>query len=180
MDFLPVLSSVNLRGDDLVLRIDIDSAGKQGHDAKAQILELLNCPSPTESYKAIKNYVSELVEYELFEDEVEFSFDYGWREVTVPCSSWSLKDSALNKDDLIVRSQSLSKNLESYARKYHAVDRDYSRLRAKLRRDAEKEIESAKRKIDFFKDTHPSKAESIQKLVAFCRKVLKSLESPLL
>ena len=172
---LPVLLKVEFDDNFLKLRLDENGLGSFNSDEKSiQEITLSNCRIENELNNCLQELITEVFEYEVFEqeDKTVFQFwgDYGRITDEIECKSFTEKFSGYTQTDLIQKGTAL---YDLYVDLYKRFSHNFAinnQLKEKLSFEITNEIERSQRKAKFFEEKDKSKSEALQSEIKFLRK----------
>jgi hypothetical protein len=152
-----VLTAVGRDGDNLILRLDTDGQSEHDADARALMVVLNGCADAAATEIELRAFVGKPVEYGLTDGAVWVLIDYGWEEREIPCSSCTETEADLTMHDLLLRSRCLAGMANMYAEMYYQENSQLTTLVGALSGDVARELDRARRKLQFFHGTNPTR-----------------------
>jgi hypothetical protein len=162
-----VVLGIVLDGSDLTIRIDRNGLAQSQFEGIPVInLVLHGCSDVVPAFDKLSESIDKPLDYEIIEradgTTVLFWIDYHPDEIEIKCARVAEVASDYTTDDWKRKSVRLSRLYLASANTSELYQYMYFLLRDSLRKRLSREIEVCQRKIDFFSQANPEKAEPIK------------------
>ncbi len=182
-DNLPVLLDLDWDGIDLTLRIDPDPLSQHGSAIQIVVLTLYGCRLEHQAFDTLINGIGKIIEYNLDQESQASSFqffiDYWADEVAVTCQRWKETKVKVTPADLLARSKHIAAWYAASLERYAYLEQQHdalAKLIAALKTDIAQQQDRLHRKMPFFTETNPAKAETLKACIKIYERLAYLLE----
>lgn len=171
-----ILLGVSLTGDDLIVRIDKDTFGQEfGESGLVTQLELGKCKQAKIASDALTESLFDTIHYEIFSADqggaIVFRPDFA-RPVDIECETITETRTDYLPDELRRKCSWLGDLYKTTENRYQDLANRYSALEEGLQLEIAKVLDRLQRKIEFFSETRPEKADAMRKQADLLTRIL--------